>query len=1134
MSLQLVYGPAGSGKSTQMQERIIKEAIENPSKQFLLIVPDQFTMQTQMDMVKRHPNGGIMNIDVLSFSRLSYRVFSETGRPDYSILDDTGKSLVLRHVASLVAEKMPYIGKNLNKIGYINEVKSMISEFMQYGISVKDVAKLSNELSDDLLKIKINDLSVIYEAFCDYNRDRFITSEETLDILCSRLGDASFVKGAHIVFDGFTGFTPIQEKVILKLLELADKVTVTLTLSAPETPGETGSEEKLFYLTRTTGNRLVSLAKNNKITVDTYEMISGENGRFAGNSEIRHLESNLFRPIFEKYTDKPENLQIFYCDNIGNEVNEITLKIHDLVRTGKYAYRDIAVVAGSLDTYGDLFDTRMKELDIPCFIDRTQSIVLNPFIEYLKSALQIVIKDFSYDSVFHYLKSGFAEYDSDTVDRFGKYAESLNLRGKTRYSRELKKIQRGMDSKFALAELPTHEETRKQLYNEISVLLKPAETAAEYVTNLYEFLKLNDSYRRLHDYEVMFEQENNLTKAKEYGQIYRLVMELLDTIYNLIGSEKMDIKEFYRIFEAGINEIQVGLIPKNVDRVLVGDIERTRLNEIKVLFFAGVNEGNIPKASETTGILSNREREIITSHNYDLSPTDKTKIYTQRLYLYSNLCKPKEKLFISYACTDREGKGLKPSYLITTLRRIFPELNVEAVDNRLSIERMVNLKDSYSFYSKLVKQYSMNSLTDAEKTLTECLLRLYNEEESAISGEITDAAFKEYISTALPREIVKLIYGETIRGSISRMEKYAKCAYSHFLSYGVGLQDKADAEFNALDMGNVYHAILESFAKELENRGLSFESFTDEEGKEILHACVTRYCEDYEQGILNDNEQTQYIITKITRIMERTIFTIRYQVGKGEFRPKMNEYSFSRQIPLDDGMMELKGRIDRVDLYSEGDRIFVRIVDYKSGGKTLDVTNIYHGLEQQLPLYLAEAMYHEKRLNPDKEIIPAALFYYQVTDPIIDAERNRSDEEIETGIHKKLAFTGMLNSDLEVMKLMDRDVEDKSTVLPVSFYKNGNMNGGKNNVLTVEEMQKMTEYTEKLVTSIGNRINGGDISVSPMKGGKDACSMCSFKAICRFDPKIPGFKERDGKEIDTEEIKERLFGGKEDGLYLFD
>ena len=472
MSISFIFGPAGSGKSTYVRDMLIKEARECPKKDFLYIVPDQFTMQTQMDIVKAHPDGGILNIDVLSFGRLSYRVFSVTGKSDKPILDDTGKSLVLRKVASQVAGKMPYMGRNLNKVGFIHEVKSSISEFMQYGLSVKDVMKMADTLPDSVLKGKLKDLSVIYEAFSEFNKDKFQTSEETMDLLCEKLPSADFIKGSVIVFDGFTGFTPIQERVIHKLMTLAGKVVITFDISAPEEPSIVGGEEKLFYLSRKGARRLKTAAEDLGVEVlEDVVLKPAESPRFKDAPELSHIEKNIFRYPVVKYTEPVKNLSVFSCKNIESEVAEVCLRIHELVRNEGYAYRDIAVVTGNLESYGMFFENRMRELDMPVFIDKTRGIVLNPFTEYLKSALLILIKDYAYDAVFHYLRSGFTDFTEEETDRFDRYVTSLNIRGKSAYTKEFKKKEKGLrDKDIAAYELELHNDLRSRLVEEFRSL----------------------------------------------------------------------------------------------------------------------------------------------------------------------------------------------------------------------------------------------------------------------------------------------------------------------------------------------------------------------------------------------------------------------------------------------------------------------------------------------------------------------------------------------------------------------------------------------------------------------------------------------------------------------------------------
>ena len=1138
MGLKFIFGPAGCGKSTYVQEELIKKSIENSKDTFLLIVPDQFTMQTQSDVVKRTPNKGILNIDVLSFGRLSYRVFSETGKSDIPILDDTGKSLVLRRVASKVSESMPYLGKNLNKIGYIHEIKSQICEFMQYGLSVKDVKNLALKAENQLLKHKLSDISVIYEAFMDFNKNKYITGEETLDLLCNKIEDADFLRGSTIVFDGFTGFTPIQERVILRLLEVAKEVVITFTLSAPELPTEVGAEEKLFYLSRKGANRLKTKAADAGIKVEDDFIMAGDNGRFAKNTELKSLEENLFRFPFKTYTDEVKNINVIAAADIETEVSKVCLSIDELIRKENYAYKDIAIITGNQEEYAPVFEKRMRELNMPIFIDKTNAIVLNPFTEYLKSALQILIKDYSYDSVFHYLRSGFTDFSEDEIDRFDRYVSSLNIRGKNAYSKEFKKKERGLNDKEAAErERLIHNEMRERLYGQLQIIDKGSKTAGDYAKNLYEFLKENRSFEKLKSYQAFFEQENDLSKAKEYEQIYKCIMELLDTIVSLIGEEEMDINEFYKIFEAGIREIEVGTIPKNVDRILIGDIERTRVSEVKALFLVGCNDTNIPKATDKGGILSSVERESLLNLGFDLAPTPREEMYTQKLYLYMNMCKPKEKLFITYAGCDTQGKGMRPAYIIETIKKLFLNLQVTKAYTEASMDAMSTLKDSERYYAMLMREYVEGKLSSEEEHLATALYKTYEEEGIDVGNEILKASFKEYLPTPLSKEIVRLLYTDTIRASISRMELYAGCAYSHFLRYAMGLKKNAEYSFEASDLGNIYHGVLDNFSSILERQGKSWRDFSKEEGREMVSKAVKEFCEEYDQGHLLDDEESAYTITKITRIMERTIDTLQFHIKQGKFSPGSHEFGFEREINLNDGKkMLLNGKVDRIDLYETDDKVYVKIVDYKSGDRKVDVTNIYHGIEQQLSVYMQEVINHERQVNPGKEVLPSALLYYTIDNPMISVKEKVSEEEIDRQIKKELKVEGLIENSKENIASLDENAAGDSLVLPIKLKTDGELDArSAAKTVSKDEFFNMLDYVGRMIKEIGNRIYEGDKRISPMKGDKkDACTFCDYKSICRFDEKIKGYKARDGKEIDDETARGIVMGGDQDGLYLFD
>ncbi len=624
MSLRFIFGGSGAGKSTLLYAEILERAEKEPERNFFIIVPDQFTMQTQKELVTHPANrrGGFLNIDVLSFGRLSHRIFEEVGKRETPVLDDTGKSLVLRKVAGSLKEELPYLGANLDKQGYIHEVKSAISEFMQYGIGVEDVQKLMDYAAGKgTLYYKLKDLQVLYRGFTEYIREKFITTEETLDLLRESLDSSLLVKRSVFAFDGFTGFTPIQNRVIGKLLGIAKEVILTVTLDLREEPFLMDGEQKLFHMSKKTVADFVKMAQEEKAERGR-DIFAGYDGghRFSQNEPLAHLERTLFRYPVKEYETPQSSIHIFGASTVREEVRQAGICLRGLIRERGYCYRDIAVVAGDLEVYGELIETEFSLLQIPCYLDRTRGIVLNPLTEYIKSAFEVLTKNFSYESVFQYLRSGLAGFSPAEVDLLENYCRETGIRGKKKWSMQFTK--RTARMKEETEPLALINGLRERFYEEISPLFCVKEkSAAAYVEALYLFLTQNKAPERLAAYEKMFLDRKELVRAKEYAQVYRLVMELLEQIMGLLGEEPMSLAEFADILDAGFAEIEVGTIPQNVDRVLVGDIERTRLREVKVLFFVGVNDGNIPKNTGKGGIISDMDREFLRQSEIELAPS---------------------------------------------------------------------------------------------------------------------------------------------------------------------------------------------------------------------------------------------------------------------------------------------------------------------------------------------------------------------------------------------------------------------------------------------------------------------------------------------------------------------------------
>ncbi|MBR1771031.1 MAG: PD-(D/E)XK nuclease family protein [Lachnospiraceae bacterium] len=1150
MSLRFYFGPSGAGKSTQVYKEILERAGKDLRTNYLVIVPDQFTMQTQKELVTRSACGGIMNIDVLSFGRLTHRILEEVGWENVPVLDDTGKSLVLQRVAGTLAEELPTLGGFLKRQGYIHEAKSAISEFMQYGIGTEDVAELIRFAEGHgALARKLRDLEVLYKGFMEYISGNFITTEEKLDVLTRSLGKSRLLPGSVVIFDGFTGFTPIQNRVIRELMRLCREVIFTVTLGEGENPYVLDGEQKLFHLSKKTVADLERMAGENDVPRGRDVFLTGGTAsgaqnrycretevvlntahRFAASGALEHLERNLFRyPAAVYAQDAQDEIRISEMLSPREEVHQVGLEISRLIREQGMLYRDIALVAGDLAGYAPYVETEFARMGIPCFLDRTRGIVLNPVIEYMQSALEVYAQDFSYQSVFHYLRCGLCDIARDDVDALENYCIQTGIRGEKKWSRLFtrKTKQMGQDEE-QLAQINA---VRQAFYEQISGLDIPHKApAGTYVEKLYAFCEANAVQRKLDQFAERFLAENEPSRAKEYEQIYRLVLQLLEQIHDLLGEEEVTLQEFQDILAAGFGEIEVGTIPQNVDRVTVGDIERTRLKQVKVLFLLGVNDGNIPKGTSKGGIISDIDREYLKGAGLELAPSPRQQMYIQRLYLYLNLTKPSKRLYLSYAKVNSAGKSLRPAYLIDVIKGLFPAVRVDYPQERPVTEQIVNPVQGREFLARMLREYVEGTLPVQEEVFAP-IYRVYGQIDGGEDRKrLEEAAFTRYQDSGLSRLVAGLLYGRQLQNSVSRLETFAACAYRHFLQYGLSLKEREEFGFEAVDMGNIYHDVLEHFGHGLQERAYTWFDFPEAYAGEAVRRALESCAAEYGDTVLYSSARNEYAITRMERILTRTVLTIQRQLRKGSFRPEAYELSFrftddleSVHIALsEEEKMHLNGRIDRLDIAEDDAHVYVKVVDYKSGDKDFDLVALYYGLQLQLVVYMNAAMEREAKRHPDKEVVPAAMLYYHVEDPMVESVEEMDAEELEERIRRELRMNGVVNADPAIVDKLDSALEKTSDVIPVSRNKDGSFSRN-SSVMTREQFQVVSDYVGRKIVDIGRQMLDGCIRVNPYeRGTQEACTYCPYKKVCGFDSAIPGYEKRKLHKMEADEIFEQM------------
>ena len=1139
MSLQFIFGNSRSEKSTIILKEIISLSLKNPKDNYLVIVPEQFTLETQKKCCELHPNKGVMNIDVLSFGRLAYRVFEEVGGNQRIVLDDTGKNLILRKIAGEYKEELKFLGNNILKGGYITEVKSILSEFAQYGIGADDLEELLETLpSTSPLYYKLKDIQRIATDFEEFLGERYITGEEILDALSEKVKDSKKIRNSTIVFDGFTGFTPVQNRLIGELLKVCSRVMVSVTIGEGEDPFVYNTPLQLFGLSKKTVTSLMKIAGEEGIEMESPITIRGEK-RIARSSymdlknegsekdseedkedkedrkeredrkdrkdrkdreenrgvdvdregkELSFLEKNIFRNSKLKYQDSVESIALNIARNPNTEADFVASKIRELVRTKGYRYREIAVIAPEMNIYGPSFIRAFEKYNIQYFMDYKKSIMLNAFVDYLRTLLDMVSSGFSYDSVFRLLRTGLFSFTKEEVDLLDNYVRATGIRGFNRFKSPWLNLTRECDEE-ALEKLNALRvrfvETLEPL---VFVLTRRSKKVMDITLALHEFFVKEKIQEQLKKLEEELQRKGELALAKEYAQIYGIVMNLFDEFVEFLGEEKVSLSEYQKILESGLEEAKVGVIPPTLDQVIVGDLQRTRIGEVKVLFLVGANDSIIPGNARSGGLLSDEERESFARMNLSLSPTAKEQIFIQKYYLYLNLTKADDLLYISYSKSTTGGKSLRSSYLINEIRKLFPQIKVQDTSGLSFEHQEIALATALGFLAEGLANRSY-TLKDSWKELYSSILNVEDMELENLEKMIESSFFRNQ-KEGIHGKTIRELYGELDRVSVSRLEGFVTCPYQHFLTYGLRIRERQEYGFESVDFGVIAHEAIEEFSKKAKEIGDSWEKIDEETKLRLIEESVDSSVGDYGNQILFSSKRYEYMIGRIKQLMRRTIWALTTQMESSDF------------VPYDFEMKFASGKIDRVDVSEDADKVYVKVMDYKTGSKSFDITAFYHGLQLQLPVYLNAATKVLEKQKPGKEVIPAGFLYYQMQDPFVD--KKEDEISVNKELLKKLQPDGMISGEEEILERFERGYTKGSPLIP-----------GATKQISQEDFKVLLDYTDHKVEQLKEVIGDGEVAAHPYQlGNATGCDYCKYGNICRFDTELEGFDYNQFSKID--------------------
>lgn len=1115
MSLQFITGRSGAGKTRYMTNMMIEESMHNPDTDYLIIVPEQFTLLTQKEVVSAHPDKGIINIDVLSFNRLAYRVFDEIGKKAGLILADTGKNMVLRRVIEANKDKLGVYGRNYDKQGFISEIKSFISELYQYSISPDTLENfIGDNPENELINRKLSEVHTIYKAFQEYLNERYITSEELLDILAGVIDRSRMIKNSVICLDGYTGFTPSQAGLLRKMIALSKKMYVTLTID-PKI--KHFSKTSLFYLTARTKEKLTKLAMDEKVCVEEdidvalafgFDESDGQI-RFADSKELSFLENNIFRLSKKVYDKENEDIKIYAMLGQRDEVEMVAQEILKLASMG-YEYRQMAVVCGDIDRYGNLARSIFEKKGIPCFVDNKKKVMNNPYVDTLLSVFDIVRNNFSFNSVFRYLRCGMSDVLQEEADILENYVLAMGIKHESQW----KKQWVADKNKRYSEKLDEINIIREKFYGELEGVGKlfPAKAKVSfYADSAIEISKRLRCEEKLAVMADKFANCGDYILEKEYEKIYDMVMELFEQMKKLLGDVKVELDEFRKIFEAGAAEIKIGVIPIATDQIVVGDIERTRVSDIKALFMIGANDGVIPKESKKGSVISDIEREKLVSMGLELAPTRRESAFIGQFYLYLNMTKPSKKLYITYSLMGEDAKPQSESFVIKRIMGLFPKMKL--------ITSKDELRDSGREY--MLEALSLRENEPLGNRWNEVVRwNLLSDEGKRCIDKMLDAAFNYHKNDNIGKELADRLFVQ-MPYSTSRLEKYATCAYAHFLRYGLGLIKRDEYEISVPDMGIIFHSVMEGYSRQLYERKIAWGDVEEELSKKIIDDCISDCVNDFGNGILFSSSRNIFKVGQIRRMAKRACEVLTKHVKEGEFVPAGFEVNFVNEIQNEEGKKQkIIGKIDRIDTcqHDNGAQELVKIIDYKSGKKDFDTALFENGIDMQLVVYMDAAVSSAGKIHKKDgvKVIPAGAFYFRFNDPVIDADdslvKNNNgvmeydDEKIEEKIYKEMKMKGIVNCEdgiinrVEEGALFDEKGKFVSNVMDIKTDAKGGKTVGGYGMTKTDEFMALIEYTHKKIDEIDEKIKIGDIIKNPYRYcDSTACDYCEFAGICRFD-----------------------------------
>lgn len=1073
--LYILIGRAKTGKSDMVLRRVME--LGDTGKQILL-VPEHASHQAEVDLCRFCGPTASRHAEVLSFRQLSSRVLSITGGIAQVTLDAGGKLLTLQKALLEVAPELTVYRRPSQKASFLQQLLDLFDELRCYEVTPETLYAKAQDISG-ATHDKLCDLSLLYGAYEARLKRPGLDARDRMTKLCDNLEASRFAMGKDVFIDGFTYFNAQERRALGILLRQARSVTVTLL-------GELNSREEIFEASLKTLGQLRRLAEENGCRTEVQEL------KAADETPLGHLERYFFGDTVS-FGGVSGAIRVREADTIFSEVEQTAADIRRLAAEGKCRYRDITVAARNMGDYEGVIETVFERYGIPAYLSRRSDILEKPALSLLTGVLSAIGNGYEYDDMFRWLKTGLAGLTPEEADLLENYVIRWEIHGQM-WLRDVDWTE-NPDGYGALwneerqARLEQVNELRGRVRGPLLRLaegMKAGETAGEKVNALYSFMEELNLQGALEIQMRAQGEAGRLQDAEETAQLWDILCGVLDQFVEILGSEPMGLDEFTRLFRQVLTQYSVGTIPVSLDQVSVSEITRNDRHTAKYLFLLGTNDHVLPDPGQSGGILNDDDRDELAQRGIELAPAGMERMGIELQNLYAALAQPTSGLTVSYPVTDISGTELRPAFVVDRLRALFPALKVEK-------ER--NGKD-YRLTATVPALEAAGQVPGGELWRYFASSPVFRERVSAMARA---AGLKR---GSLSRAAVRALYGDRVTMSASRLERLRSCHFAYFMEYGLRAKPREAAAFDAPQIGTFLHFLLENVTRDVLAQG----GFAQVD-EDALHALARRYIDQYVaqelHGFQEKNARFRYLFARLRNTAYAVLDQVAEEMRHSDFIPLEFELSFgdhgtlpSVVISEPDAELRVGGKVDRVDGWVKDGKLYLRVVDYKSGRKKFDLASVRMGLDIQMLLYLF-ALQKAGKSHFGKDIEPAGVLYLPARDEILAAERNIPAEKLRSEREKQLKRSGLLLAEPEVLRAMEHEALQEPHYLPLRVGRDGSLSGS---IASAAQLGKLGQYMEKLLRQIAQELRQGNIDADPCCHSEDDsfCQYCDWADACHF------------------------------------